>query len=39
MPVDGGVCGKNAIEEMVEVKKGRVGIEFIESGCGAMYPA
>jgi hypothetical protein len=35
MPSDRGVCGENPMEEMDEAEKDRLGIEFIESGCGA----
>lgn len=35
MPGDGGVCGENAIEEMDEAEKDRLGMEFMKSGSGA----
>ena len=35
MPGERGVCGEDPMEEMDEAENERLGIEFIESGCGA----
>ena len=35
MPGDRGVWGEPAIDEMDEAEKDRLGMEFIESVCGA----